>query len=183
MVGCITPWNFPLLLMTWKLGPALACGNTVVAKPAEFTPITASTLGEISHEAGLPPGVLNIVQGFGPDAAGSAITSHPGVDALSFTGETTTGKAIMRTAAEGLKAVSFELGGKAAALVFTDANLDTAVQQTVHSAYLNQGEVCLATPVCWSNGRFSMNFYGGLRRQWKDSRLGIRLIRGRQSGR
>ena len=101
VAGCISPWNLPLLLLTWKLGPALACGNTVVCKPAEFTPITASLLGEIANEAGLPPGVLNIVQGFGPDAAGSAITEHPDVDCLSFTGETTTGKAIMKAAADG----------------------------------------------------------------------------------
>ena len=103
VAGCISPWNLPLLLLTWKLAPALACGNTVVCKPAEFTPITASFLGEIANEAGLPPGVLNIVQGFGPDAAGSAITEHPDVDCLSFTGETTTGKVIMKAAAAGLK--------------------------------------------------------------------------------
>ena len=146
VAGCISPWNLPLLLLTWKLGPALACGNTVVCKPAEFTPITASLLGEVANEAGLPPGVLNIVQGFGPNAAGSAITEHPGIDCISFTGETTTGKAIMKAAAEGLKEVSFELGGKAAALIFADADLDLVVTQTLRSTFLNQGEVCLASP-------------------------------------
>jgi aminomuconate-semialdehyde/2-hydroxymuconate-6-semialdehyde dehydrogenase len=146
VAGCISPWNLPLLLLTWKLGPALACGNTVVCKPAEFTPITASFLGEIANEAGLPPGVLNIVQGFGPNAAGSAITEHPDVDCLSFTGETTTGKAIMKAAAEGLKEVSFELGGKAAAVIFADADLDVVIAQTIRSTFLNQGEVCLASP-------------------------------------
>ena len=146
VAGCISPWNLPLLLLTWKLAPALACGNTVVCKPAEFTPITASFLGEIANEAGLPPGVLNIVQGFGPDAAGSAITEHPDVDCLSFTGETTTGKTIMRAAAAGLKEVSMELGGKAAAVIFEDADLDVVVAQTVRSTFLNQGEVCLASP-------------------------------------
>jgi aminomuconate-semialdehyde/2-hydroxymuconate-6-semialdehyde dehydrogenase len=146
VAGCISPWNLPLLLLTWKLAPALACGNTVVCKPAEFTPITASFLGEIAAEAGLPPGVLNVVQGFGPDAAGSAITEHPGVDCLSFTGETATGKAIMRAAAAGLKEVSMELGGKAAAVIFADADLDLVVAQTIRSTFLNQGEVCLASP-------------------------------------
>ena len=146
VAGCISPWNLPLLLLTWKLGPALACGNTIVCKPAEFTPITASLLGEVANEAGLPPGVLNIVQGFGPNAAGSAITEHPGVDCISFTGETTTGKAIMRAASEGLKEVSFELGGKAAAVIFADADLDVVIAQTTRSTFLNQGEVCLASP-------------------------------------
>jgi aminomuconate-semialdehyde/2-hydroxymuconate-6-semialdehyde dehydrogenase len=146
VAGCISPWNLPLLLLTWKLAPALASGNTVVCKPAEFTPITASFLGEIANEAGLPPGVLNIVQGFGPDAAGSAITEHPDVDCLSFTGETTTGKIIMKAAAEGLKEVSMELGGKAAAVIFADADLDVVVAQTIRSTFLNQGEVCLASP-------------------------------------
>jgi aminomuconate-semialdehyde/2-hydroxymuconate-6-semialdehyde dehydrogenase len=146
VAGCISPWNLPLLLLTWKLGPALACGNTVVCKPAEFTPITASMLGEIANEAGLPPGVLNIVQGFGPNACGSAITEHPDVDCLSFTGETTTGKAIMHAAANGLKEVSMELGGKAAAVIFADADLDVVIAQTTRSTFLNQGEVCLASP-------------------------------------
>jgi aminomuconate-semialdehyde/2-hydroxymuconate-6-semialdehyde dehydrogenase len=146
VAGCISPWNLPLLLLTWKLAPALACGNTVVCKPAEFTPITASFLGAIASEAGLPPGVLNIVQGFGPDAAGSAITGHPDVDCLSFTGETATGKVIMQAAAAGLKEVSMELGGKAAAVIFADADLDLAVAQTIRSTFLNQGEVCLASP-------------------------------------
>jgi aminomuconate-semialdehyde/2-hydroxymuconate-6-semialdehyde dehydrogenase len=146
VAGCISPWNLPLLLLTWKLGPALACGNTVVCKPAEFTPITASLLGEVANEAGLPPGVLNIVQGFGPNAAGSAITEHPGVDCISFTGETTTGKAIMKAAADGLKEVSFELGGKAAAVIFADADMDVVIAQTTRSTFLNQGEVCLASP-------------------------------------
>ena len=146
VAGCISPWNLPLLLLTWKLAPALACGNTVVCKPAEFTPITASFLGEIANEAGLPPGVLNIVQGFGPNAAGSAITEHPDVDCISFTGETTTGKAIMQAAADGLKEVSIELGGKAAAVIFADADLDVVVAQTIRSTFLNQGEVCLASP-------------------------------------
>ena len=146
VAGCISPWNLPLLLLTWKLAPALACGNTVVCKPAEFTPITAAILGEIANEAGLPPGVLNIVHGFGPNAAGSAITEHPGIDSISFTGETTTGKTIVRAAAAGVREVSMELGGKAAALIFADADLDVAIPQMIRSTFLNQGEVCLASP-------------------------------------
>ena len=146
VAGCISPWNLPLLLLTWKLAPALACGNTVVCKPAEFTPITASMLGTIANEAGLPPGVLNIVHGFGPNAAGSAITEHPGIDSISFTGETTTGKVIVRAAAAGVREVSMELGGKAAAVIFADADLDVAIPQMIRSTFLNQGEVCLASP-------------------------------------
>ena len=145
VAGCISPWNLPLLLLTWKLAPALACGNTVVCKPPKFTPLTASMLGAIANEAGLPPGVLNVLQGPGTEV-GAAITAHPGVDSITFTGETTTGTTIIRAAAGTLKEVSMELGGKAAGLVFADCDLDVAVAQTVRSTLLNQGEVCLATP-------------------------------------
>ncbi len=146
VAGCISPWNLPLLLLTWKLGPALACGNSVVCKPAEFTPITASMLGTIANEAGIPPGVLNIVQGYGPDAAGSAITAHPEIDILSFTGDSKTGRVIMRAASETLKDVSFELGGKGAGVVFADCDLEKAVEQLIRATFQNQGEVCLAAP-------------------------------------
>ena len=145
VAGCISPWNLPMLLLTWKLAPALACGNTVVCKPPKFTPLTASMLGEIANEAGLPPGVLNVLQGPGT-AVGAAMTEHPGIDSITFTGETTTGTTIIRAAAGTLKEVSMELGGKAAGLIFADADLDVAVAQTIRSTLLNQGEVCLATP-------------------------------------
>jgi len=112
VVGVICPWNLPLLLMTWKVGPALACGNTVVVKPSEETPQTAALLGEVMNEAGIPPGVYNVVHGFGPDSAGEYLTTHPGVDAITFTGETRTGEAIMRAAARGARPVSLEMGGK-----------------------------------------------------------------------
>jgi aminomuconate-semialdehyde/2-hydroxymuconate-6-semialdehyde dehydrogenase len=145
VAGCISPWNHPLLRLTWKLAPALACGNTIVCKPPKFTPLSASMLGEIANEAGMPPGVLNVLQGPGTEV-GAAMTEHPGVDSITFTGETTTGTTIIRAAAGTLKEISMELGGKAAGIVFADADMDVAIAQTIRSTLLNQGEVCLATP-------------------------------------
>src|SRR5208337_4950458 len=121
VIAVISPWNLPLLLMTWKVGPALACGNTVVVKPSEETPLTATLLGEVMNEAGVPKGVYNVVHGLGPNSAGEFLTQHPLVNGITFTGETRTGTAIMKVAAEGTRAVSFELGGKNPALVFADA--------------------------------------------------------------
>jgi aminomuconate-semialdehyde/2-hydroxymuconate-6-semialdehyde dehydrogenase len=144
VVGLITPWNLPLYLATWKIAPCLAMGNTCVLKPAEWTPYTATLLGEIVQEAGLPPGVLNIVHGFGAGGAGEALTRHLDVSAISFTGETTTGKAIMAAASATLKKVSFELGGKGANILFADANLEEAIPTAVRAAFRNQGEICLA---------------------------------------
>ncbi|HEY8487210.1 MAG TPA: aldehyde dehydrogenase [Limnochordales bacterium] len=144
VAALITPWNVPMLLETWKLGPALAFGNTVVLKPAEWTPIGAWRLAQLAHEAGLPPGVFNVVHGFGPNSAGEFLTRHPLVRLISFTGETTTGKAIMAAAAPTLKRVSFELGGKGPTLVFADADLERAVEVSVRAAFFNQGEFCLA---------------------------------------
>ncbi|ADU51885.1 Aldehyde Dehydrogenase [Thermaerobacter marianensis DSM 12885] len=144
VAALITPWNVPLMLETWKLGPALAFGNTVVLKPAEWTPIGAWKLAQLAHEAGLPPGVFNVVHGFGPDSAGEFLTRHPLVKLISFTGETTTGKAIMAAAAPTLKRLSFELGGKGPNIVFADADLDRAVEISVRAAFFNQGEFCLA---------------------------------------
>lgn len=144
VIAAISPWNFPLMLLTWKVAPALAFGCTVVAKPAEQSPITASILAEICAEAGVPHGVFNIVQGFGPDAAGEALTRHPDVAGITFTGESTTGQAIMTAAAPGLKKLSFELGGKSAAIVCADADLDAAVNGSLLGVFMNQGEVCLA---------------------------------------
>ena len=144
VVAAISPWNFPLMLLTWKVAPALAFGCTVVAKPAEQSPITASILAEICSDAGMPPGVFNVVNGFGPDAAGEALTRHPDVSAITFTGESNTGKAIMKAAADGLKKLSFELGGKSASIVCADADMQAAVAGSVLGVFLNQGEVCLA---------------------------------------
>ena len=140
----ITPWNFPLMLSSWKVAPAIAFGNTCILKPAEQSPATASLLAEVAAEAGLPPGVLNVLNGFGPGSAGEAITTHPGVDLVSFTGETGTGRAIMAAGAPTLKRVSFELGGKSASIVFDDADLDEAVAGSVDAIYRNSGEVCFA---------------------------------------
>jgi aminomuconate-semialdehyde/2-hydroxymuconate-6-semialdehyde dehydrogenase len=143
VVGCISPWNLPLYLFTWKIAPALAAGNTVVAKPSEVTPCTAALLGELSSAAGFPPGVLNIVQGRGP-TVGQAIVEHPQVKAISFTGSTTTGAKIADSAAKKFKKLSLEMGGKNPAIVFADADLSDADLDTiVRSGFANQGEICL----------------------------------------
>ena len=142
--ACISPWNFPMMLESWKVAPALAFGNTVVLKPAEQSPVTASILAECFAEAGLPEGVFNVVQGFGPDAAGERLTTHPGVDLVTFTGESATGRIIMGNAAQTLKRVSFELGGKSASIVMADADIDLAIKGTIDGIFRNQGEVCLA---------------------------------------
>lgn len=144
VAALITPWNLPFMLTTWKLGPCLSTGNTVVIKPAEATPLTVSLLGEMAKEAGIPDGVINVIHGFGVDSAGEYMTSHPEVDLISFTGETSTGKAIMKTGANTLKKVSFELGGKAANIIFEDASLDNAIPESIRAAFLNSGQVCLA---------------------------------------
>jgi aminomuconate-semialdehyde/2-hydroxymuconate-6-semialdehyde dehydrogenase len=143
VVGLINPWNLPLLLLTWKLAPCLAAGNTAVIKPAELTPMTATVLAEICRDAGVPDGVVNVVHGFGPDSAGAALTEHPDVDAISFTGETTTGKVIMAAAAKTLKKLSYELGGKNPNIIFADSDLDEVIETTLKSSFINQGEVCL----------------------------------------
>jgi aminomuconate-semialdehyde/2-hydroxymuconate-6-semialdehyde dehydrogenase len=144
VVGCISPWNLPLYLFTWKIVPALAAGCTVVAKPSELTPTTAAILCEICREAGLPPGVLNVVQGLGAEA-GAAIVDHPDVRAVSFTGGTATGRRIAARCGERLIPASLELGGKNAAIVCEDADLAVAVPEIARSAYLNQGEICLCS--------------------------------------
>ena len=145
VIGVISPWNLPLLLMTWKVGPALACGNTVVVKPSEETPLTTTLLGEVMQAAGVPAGVYNVVHGFGPDSAGAFLTEHPDVNAITFTGETRTGEAIMRAAAKGVRPVSFELGGKNAGIVFADCDLDKAIEGSMRSVFANGGQVCLGT--------------------------------------
>ncbi|TGE20605.1 aldehyde dehydrogenase [Hymenobacter aquaticus] len=142
VVGCISPWNLPLYLFTWKIAPALAAGNCVVAKPSEITPATAYWLGELCQEAGLPAGVLNIVHGTGP-GAGQAIVEHPLVKAISFTGGTKTGEHIARTAAPMFKKLSLELGGKNPNLIFADSDLAAAVSTSVQSSFSNQGQICL----------------------------------------
>jgi aminomuconate-semialdehyde/2-hydroxymuconate-6-semialdehyde dehydrogenase len=144
VVAAIAPWNFPLMLESWKVAPALAWGNTVVLKPAEDTPASATILARLALEAGIPPGVLNVLHGYGPDSAGSALTEDPRVDRITFTGESGTGRVITAAAARNLTPVSLELGGKGANLVFADADLDEAVDWSIKAIFTNAGQVCLA---------------------------------------
>jgi phenylacetaldehyde dehydrogenase len=143
VVGQIIPWNFPLLMAAWKLGPALATGNTVVLKPAEQTPLTALRLGELFQEAGFPDGVVNIVPGYG-ETAGAALSAHPGVDKIAFTGSTEVGKLILQAAAGNLKKVSLELGGKSPNVVFADVDLDAAIAGAASAIFFNHGQCCCA---------------------------------------
>ena len=140
--GQIIPWNFPLLMLAWKIAPALAAGNTIVLKPAEFTPLTALAFAEICRDAGLPPGVVNIVTGDG--APGEALVAHPGVDKIAFTGSTEVGRLIRKATAGTGKKLSLELGGKSPFVVFEDADLDSAVEGIVDAIWFNQGQVCCA---------------------------------------
>lgn len=142
VVGCISPWNLPLYLFTWKIAPALAAGNTVVAKPSELTPVTAHLLAEICQKAGLPAGVLNIVHGSGL-SAGQAIVEHPGIKAVSFTGGTKTGAHIASVAAPMFKKLSLELGGKNPNIIFADCDYDKMMATTLKSSFANQGQICL----------------------------------------
>ena len=142
VVGCISPWNLPLYLFTWKIAPALASGNCVIAKPSEVTPMTAYLFSKLCIEAGLPKGVLNIIHGMGPNV-GSPITTHPGIKAISFTGGTATGKAIAKVAAPMFKKLSLELGGKNPNIIFADCDFDKALKTTMLSSFANQGQICL----------------------------------------
>jgi aldehyde dehydrogenase (NAD+) len=144
VVGQIIPWNFPLLMQAWKWGPALACGNTVVLKPAEQTPLTALRVAQLAQEVGIPDGVINVVPGYGP-TAGAALSGHMDVDKIAFTGETGTGKIVMTAAAQSnLKRVSLELGGKSPNIVFADADLDAAIEGSYFGLFFNQGQCCCA---------------------------------------
>jgi aminomuconate-semialdehyde/2-hydroxymuconate-6-semialdehyde dehydrogenase len=145
VIAVISPWNLPLLLMTWKVGPALALGNTVVVKPSEATPLTATLLGEVMNTCGVPKGVYNVVHGFGGNSAGEFLTQHPGVNGITFTGSTRSGEMLMREAAHGVRPVSLELGGKNPGIVFADADMDKAIEGTMRSAFANCGQVCLGT--------------------------------------
>ncbi|MBB5374289.1 2-hydroxymuconic semialdehyde dehydrogenase [Acidocella aromatica] len=145
VIAVISPWNLPLLLMTWKVGPALALGNTVVVKPSEATPLTATLLGEVMNTCGVPKGVYNVVHGFGGNSAGEFLTQHPGVNGITFTGSTRSGEMLMREAARGVRPVSLELGGKNPGIVFADADMDKAIEGTMRSAFANCGQVCLGT--------------------------------------
>ena len=175
VVGIITPWNLPLLLLTWKVAPALACGNTVVVKPSEETPATATLLAEVMKEAGIPDGVYNVVHGFGPNSAGEFLTKHPDVNAVTFTGESQTGAAIMKTVAASVKPVSFELGGKNAAIVFADCDFEETVNAVSEAVFLNTGQVCLCAERVYVERQISDRFVGALKLKAEGLRLGSPL--------
>jgi aminomuconate-semialdehyde/2-hydroxymuconate-6-semialdehyde dehydrogenase len=175
VVGVITPWNLPLLLLTWKVAPALACGNTVVVKPSEETPATATLLAEVMKEAGIPDGVYNVVHGFGANSAGEFLTQHPDVNAVTFTGESQTGAAIMKTVAASVKPVSFELGGKNAAIVFADCDFEEAVDGISEAVFLNTGQVCLCAERVYVERAIFDKFVDALRDKAEGLRLGSPL--------
>ena len=175
VVGIITPWNLPLLLLTWKVAPALACGNTVVVKPSEETPATATLLCEAMQDAGIPNGVYNVVHGFGPDSSGEFLTQHPDVNAITFTGESRTGAAIMKTVAASVKPVSFELGGKNAAIVFADCEFDEAVDGISEAVFLNTGQVCLCAERVYVERSIFERFVEALKQKAESLRMGSPL--------
>ena len=172
VVGIITPWNLPLLLLTWKVAPALACGNTVVVKPSEETPATATLLAEVMAEAGVPRGVYNVVHGFGPGSAGEYLTRHADVSAVTFTGESATGAAIMKTVAASVKPISFELGGKNAAVVFADCDFQEAVNGLSDAVFLNTGQVCLCAERVYVERAIFDKFVDALKKKAESLKMG-----------
>jgi aldehyde dehydrogenase (NAD+) len=171
VVGQIIPWNFPLLMLAWKWGPALACGNTVVMKPAEQTPLTALRLGELAIEAGFPPGVINLINGYG-ETTGAALVVHPGVDKIAFTGHVDTAKIIQKAAADTLKRTTFELGGKSPNVVFADANMDDAVAGAFHAIYFHGGQCCTAGSRLFVEKKIHQEFVERLAEKAKERRVG-----------
>ncbi|MBW0282216.1 2-hydroxymuconic semialdehyde dehydrogenase, partial [Rhodococcus sp. FH8] len=172
VVAVIVPWNLPLLLLTWKVAPALACGNSVVVKPSEETPATASLLAEVLEEVGLPAGVYNVVHGFGANSAGEFLTTHPGIDGVTFTGSSATGSHVMKTVAPRVRPVSFELGGKNAAIVFDDVDIDEALTGLTKSVFTNTGQVCLCTERVYVHRSIFDDIAGGLVERAAGLRLG-----------
>ncbi|MEX0777146.1 MAG: aldehyde dehydrogenase family protein [Phycisphaeraceae bacterium] len=171
VVGQIIPWNFPLLMAAWKLGPALACGCTIVLKPAEQTPLSALRLGELVQEAGFPDGVVNIVTGFG-ETAGAALAAHPQVDKVAFTGSTEVGKLIVRAAANDLKKVSLELGGKSPNVILQDADLETAIPAAASAIFFNHGQCCCAGSRLFAHKKVFDQVVEGVAKEAKKIRLG-----------
>ena len=172
VVGIITPWNLPLLLLTWKVAPALACGNAVVVKPSEETPATATLLAEVMDSVGMPAGVFNLVHGFGPDSAGEFLVSHPDVNAVTFTGESRTGTAIMKACAPSVRPVSFELGGKNAAIVFADCDFDETLNGLADAVFLNTGQVCLCAERVYVERPIFNRFVDALQQKAESYRAG-----------
>jgi aldehyde dehydrogenase (NAD+) len=171
VVGQIIPWNFPLLMLAWKWGPALACGNTVVLKPAEQTPLTALRVGELALEAGFPPGVVNILNGMG-ETTGAALVTHPDVDKIAFTGHVDTAKIIQKAAADTLKRVTFELGGKSPNVVFADADMEQAVAGAFHAIYFHGGQCCTAGSRLFVEKKIHQDFVERLAEKAKERKLG-----------
>ncbi|KAJ5612226.1 hypothetical protein N7510_005420 [Penicillium lagena] len=171
VVAQIIPWNYPLSMATWKLGPALACGNTVVLKPAEQTPLSALILAQLIKEAGFPPGVVNIVNGYGREA-GAALASHPLVDKVAFTGSTATARVIMKTAAQSLKNITLETGGKSPLLVFPDADMEQAVKWSHFGIMSNKGEICTATSRIFVHRDILDDFTAGFKKAVESVKIG-----------
>ncbi|ABF12065.1 2-hydroxymuconic semialdehyde dehydrogenase [Cupriavidus metallidurans] len=182
VVGIISPWNLPMLLMTWKVAPALACGNAVVVKPSEETPGSATLLAEVMHEAGVPAGVFNLVHGFGGGSAGEFLSRHPGIDALTFTGESRTGSTIMKAVADGVKEISFELGGKNAAVVFADCDFDKAVAGVMRSSFTNTGQVCLCSERVYVERPIFERFVAAMKARAEALRIGYPTVEGVEMG-
>ena len=181
VVGLISPWNLPLYLLTWKVAPAIATGCTAVAKPSEVTPMTAHLLSELCIEAGLPAGVLNVVHGRGP-TAGQAIVAHPSITTISFTGGTATGAAVAETAGPMFKKLSLELGGKNPNIIFADADFDRAIETTVKSSFLNQGQICLCGSRIFIEESIFDRFVSGLVDRARSLRAGDPLDDATQHG-
>ncbi|HNN91176.1 MAG TPA: aldehyde dehydrogenase family protein [Pseudomonadota bacterium] len=181
VVGAIIPWNFPLLMAAWKLAPALCCGNAVVLKPAEQTPLSALRLGELLCQAGLPDGVVNIVTGFG-ETAGAALAGHPQVDKVAFTGSTEVGRLIVRAAAGNLKKLTLELGGKSPNVVFADADLDPAIAGAANAIFFNQGQVCTAGSRLYVEEAALDRVLAGVAARASKIRLGPGMTEGTQMG-
>ncbi|QSQ11068.1 aldehyde dehydrogenase [Myxococcus landrumensis] len=181
VVGCISPWNLPLYLLTWKLAPALAMGNCVVAKPSEVTPMTAYLLSQVCRDVGLPPGVLNIVHGLGPKV-GAAMSQHPDIPAISFTGSTRVGAEIARVAAPSFKKLSLEMGGKNPNVIFEDCDFDEALATTVRSSFSNQGQICLCGPRIFVQRSLYPRFRDALVERTRALKVGDPLEAGTEQG-
>jgi aldehyde dehydrogenase (NAD+) len=181
VVGQIIPWNFPLLMLAWKWGPALCCGNTIVMKPAEQTPLTALRLGELAIEAGFPPGVINLLNGFG-ETTGDAMVVHPGIDKIAFTGHVDTAKIIQKRAAETLKRTTFELGGKSPNVIFADADFDAAVAGAFHAIYFHGGQCCTAGSRLFVEAGIKDDFVQALAKKAQGRKIGDPLDEGTEQG-
>ena len=181
VIGVISPWNLPLLLMTWKVGPAMACGNTVVVKPSEETPTTTALLGEVMNKVGIPAGAYNVVHGHGA-ITGNALTAHRDIDAITFTGSTVTGQKVMQACSLGIRDISLELGGKNPAIIFDDCDMDVAVAETTRSCFANSGQVCLGTERVYVQRKIFDEFVAKLKTSATNLKLGVQHDESSQMG-